>query len=136
MALPANSIGSFQFVALIGEPETVKDQIELHSRPGVDGLQAQMLGTRGTPFTIRSHVDTADRQAAREQYLAYVDLIGSDPVDVIWWDVSLGSEATLFLVLDVRQVAAKDIAGSAGGLTNGGAGLLICDWDLVAMKVS
>lgn len=133
MAL-TNKIGTFEFFDLAGTPETLKQQIGLFTRAGVDGVTLVDDGQRGAPFTLRSRVDMESLAAGRAEYVAYCDSIGSDPVDVTWRGVALSAEETKFVVLDVRLVDLRGLAVSSGGL-RAGLAWLECDWVLIAVKV-
>lgn len=128
-----NRIDTFEFLSLVGNPEPLKRQVELLARAGVDGVTAVRTGARGVRFTLQSRVDAADRAAARSLFLSYRNLIGQDPVELVWYDLPAIAEEFRVLVLDVRPVAAKSLLSASGGLNPPGLGFVVCDWDLVAV---
>ena len=99
-----NSIGNtpdeFYFEDLQGAIALRKMELEIWTRPGVDGAGARKTGYRGRPFQLRSVHYVADWLATQEALIAYQQLIGEDPVEVIQHDNSFGT----FLVLDVEQL--------------------------------
>lgn len=136
MAVPVNRIGTFTFLTLRGNPEPLKRQLELASRAGVDGITATRTGKRGVPFTLQSGVDTATRAAARTLFTQYVQSIGTDPVQLTWYDLGMVGESFKVLVRDVRPVDVARIINSSGGIsgTTPALGYLVCDWDLIAVS--
>ena len=129
-----NSIGDFQFLALHGDPEPLKEQTTLLSRPGVDGVAVWKTGVRGVRFTLRSVVDAESFAAARQLFADYRDSIGQDPVDLVWSDLSLAGEGFQVIVLDVRPAGIRAILGGVGGLNPPSTGWVEADWDLVAVE--
>lgn len=128
-----NKIGDFEFLSLVGNPEALKRKVEMHSRAGVDGVTLTRCGKFGTKITLQSRVDAANRDAARALYRQYLNLIGADPVTLLWWQIQSSAESWKAAVLDVRQVAARRLVVASGGLNSPGLGFLICDWDIVAI---
>lgn len=136
-----NEIGPFNFISLAGNPEAVREEVELVRRAGVDGVGIWRIGQRGRPFTLRSFVDAPTIGEARLLFshrdAGYVSLIGTDPVSLLWTDIRLDPvEGVLVAVLDVRQVECFRIAPTAtGGLNASPQAFLICDWDLVLIRI-
>ena len=131
--MAVNSIGDFEFLLLEGNPEPLKQQLEVLSRAGVDGVQVTRTGTRGAKFTVQSRTDAADRTAARALFASYCELIGKDPVPMTWWQIAMGGESFQVAVLDVRPVKIARVLTASGGLNNGSLGWCVCDWDLIAI---
>jgi hypothetical protein len=134
MALVENSIHTFQFIDLAGQPDPLKPQIQVVTRAGVDGVTLVNDGTRGTPFVLRSKVDQTSLATARQTFLSYRDLIGGAAVEAVWQDVDLFAEGTLFEVLDVRQVVLRKLAIGVGGFNPPSEAWLECDWTLIAVE--
>jgi hypothetical protein len=129
------SIGDHQFLRLAGNPEAIKERLVLLARPGVPGVAIWKSGQRGEPFTLRSIVDQANGPAAWSTYLAYCQLIGKDPVDLVWSGMLLTTETTKIAVLDVRQVRLIGLLGAIGGLNAPSHALLECEWNLVPVEL-
>ena len=128
-----NSIGQFEFLALHGNVEPLKEQTVVLSRPGVTGVAVWKTGTRGVRFTLRSVVDAESFEAARQLFADYKGSIGQDPVELVWSDLSLAGEGFQVIVLDVRPANIRGILGGVGGLNSPSLGWCECDWDLVAV---
>jgi hypothetical protein len=127
-----NQIGDFAFLTLRGQPETVRQQLELIVRPGVAGVGLWKRGMIPTPFHLRSAVDAPDKEAARSFYKLYCRLIGANPVSLVWSDLDLTSgEGYGFSVLKVIPVLITALANSSGGLNPPSLGWIECDWELV-----
>ena len=112
-----NQIGSYQFIDLAGNPQDVRRAIGLLARPGVPGVTLVDDAERGTPFVLRSKVDCLDFADCRARYRQYLALIGADPVNLVWQDLSYADDSLLVAVLDVQLAVMKPLAfGSSGGL--------------------
>ena len=135
MALDTNSIGSFSFIALLGDLVPPREQLEVSARPAVEGVTVTRTGKRGMPFRLRSQVDQASYAAARATYRQYVDLIRDDPQVLIQGGVVSTSEFYKVQVLDVRAVRIGPIKSASGGLFAPSLGWLECDWDLIAILI-
>jgi len=128
-----NSIGSEQFVEIVGAPDLAKMRLELVERPGVDGTGIWETGIRGKPFTLTTRVDAEDLRAAIEAFGRYCAMPESGPVDVVLQDVSYLTYGINFQVLDVRPREICELASSSGGLNPPSLGWVECEWDLVAV---
>lgn len=128
--MPAtSSLGPFNFLKLEGNPVGLKPQLEIVSRPGIDGVEVWDAGTRGTPFQMRSYVDESTHALAQVLMATYRDYIKQTlRLD---WEGEFFANCT---VLDVRQVAARKLGGSSGGISPGASALLVADWVLVAVS--
>jgi len=132
-----NRIGTHEFIELEGNPETVKRQVMALVRAGVDGTTLVDEGRRGPPFTLRSKVDMPDLLEARAAYASYCELIGDDPVELVWQDLDLASESLLVAVLNVTQEVCVPLAfASSGGLNPPSLGWLECTWTLIAIETT
>ena len=133
MALDTNYIGDFSFIALLGNREPPRQQLEIEARPSVDGLTIIRTGSRGTPFRLRSQVDAVSYNAAWTTFRQYLNLTNSDPVVLTQGGIVSTSEGFKVQVLDVRPVRIGPIKTSSGGLNAPSLGWVECDWDLVAV---
>jgi hypothetical protein len=128
-----NHIGIFDFRALYGSPEAVKQQIDVLSRPGVAGVALWKQAARGVKFTLKSVAGFATRAEGRSFYVRYCELIGADPQNLTWADLDLlGGESIRVAVVDVRFdrcVAVLNDTAAAGAL-------LECEWDLIAIAIA
>jgi hypothetical protein len=120
----ASSIGSFDFRALHGQPEEIKEQVEVLARAGVPGVAIVKTGQRGRQFTVRSVTGVADTIEGRNFYYDYTLLIGQDPQPIVWGGMTLGYRVA---VIDVRQTALRTVLCD----THGAGAILECEWDLI-----
>ncbi len=127
-------IGQFEFLDLVGNPEQVKRQIVALARAGVDGHTLIDEGSRGTPFPLISRVDQQHLEHGRATYRSYCELIGSEPVELVWQDLDMTLESFQVAVLNVVQRNLHALAwGSAGGLHPPSLAWLECEWTLLAV---
>lgn len=133
MALGTNQIGDFIFIALLGQREPPRQQLEIEARPSVDGLTIIRTGSRGVPFRLRSQVDQGTYNGAWTTFRSYLALINADPVAMVQGGINSTAEGFKVQVLDVRPVKIGPIKSSSGGLNAPSAAWLECDWDLVAI---
>ena len=129
-----NSIGTFQFIWLKGQPLPPAEQIARPMvRAGVDGIGLKRTGVRGRPFVMQSMVDTVSLVGAGVLWQAYRGLIGADPVGLIHNGLQYAGEGWDVAVLDVRQLVARSVVTPTGGGKNPPSlGKLVCEWDLIA----
>ena len=135
MSIPTNSIGDFQFIALDGQPELIRQEIELVFRRGVNGAAFWRTGERGRPFRLRSRVDAQSKADAQALYATYKQLVGADPVTLVWsgLDYEL-RDGVQVVVVDVTQADCRSLAATGGtGLNPPSLGWLECDWELMAV---
>lgn len=125
-----------QFQDLLGITTWERMQVELLTRPGVDGVGVRELGSRGTPFEIVTLEYRTSLSAARTAAEAYQDYIGSGApygVRVTQADVDQG----VFGVLDVRLAAQPHaIATAVGSLIANPGAVLLMRWTLVNQELS
>jgi hypothetical protein len=125
-----NSIGEFEFLALLGEVEAVRQVIELDERPGTNGTTVTWTGRKGKPFQLISQVDAVDYAHARTLYNLYLTLTDSNPVPI----VQGGVPSEIVQVLDVQPLRIGALAGSAGQRIHPPSkGWCECLWTLVAV---
>lgn len=135
MPLLENKIGPFQFLGIRGPLAPLKEILSLDERPGVNGTEITREGEKGRPFTVRTWVDQASYQDARNTFLLYLFQIGRDPVQMIRGGENSFAEGYRVIVLDVREVFIGTIVPGPGGLNAPSAGYLECDWDLLAVPL-
>ena len=58
------SIGGVTVIRLVRDPDPPGEQTQLLQRPGVDGMGARKLGTRGRAYRITTLVDATDANRA------------------------------------------------------------------------
>lgn len=123
-------------MAITGNPEPLKQTLDVHTRSGVDGTTFGRSGTRGPKFTVQTKVDQDDLPTARDQYDQYVSLIGSVQ-NMTWRDRDMSAEGFSVVVVDVRCVDCRNVLNSVGGLNGSSSdpslAILIADWDLIAV---
>lgn len=136
MALPRNEIGPHRFFHMTGHARVIGDDVELITRPGIDGVQAILTGQRGKPFTLTTYTDAADVAAAHELFLDYSGQRGLTLLPLVIRDIdhSAAPESTRVLVLDVRKVQCRRVPAIVGGLNPDSQALLICEWQLILIK--
>ena len=107
------SVGA-RFDDLSGEVITRAEQIEILSRPGVDGSGARRLGKRGEPFELTSVVYGPNWAWAKAGQLYYKAMVGQDPFYVIKQSVNWGTYILLGVNI-VRTEAVVSVCGNAIG---------------------
>ena len=128
-------IGNFAFIALDGQPDIPKPSVEVVARPGVNGLGFFQTGTRGEPFVLRSFTDASDFQFARFLASSYTQLIGTIQ-PMIWSGLNMAADNIFVMILNVRPIEVRAVAGGMGvTVTNPGA-ICICEWLMVAVDAS
>lgn len=135
---PLNSIGDFAFLRLEGEPlGTLRQEIELFKRAGVNGTGAVRQGFKAEPFTLRSMVDAPDQASGWQMFFAYHALVGGDPVELVWRNMPVTqSTGAMLLVLDCRVIDIATLAAATAGLNPPSLGWLEAEWDIVMIPRS
>ena len=129
---PVNKIGPYAFITLRGQPDALKQRLEIVMRRGVNGVGLFRTGIRGEPFSLESAVDAASKAAARTYFRNYKQLIGADPVDLIWSDLELETGGGFQVaVLDVVPLDIRTLASSSGGLNPPSLGWIEARWKLI-----
>ena len=140
MAIAQHKIGDQQFTFLSGPPENVRMDLEITARPGAPGVGIYRTGIRGRPITVRSDVDLEDKPAALERWDEYLQMIGQDPVDMIWHDLSAGTNRSIkVVVLNVQLVEITSLLSAVGGINvddGDPCTWLSCGWDLIPLASS
>ena len=127
----ASAIGPYEVLTISGMPQTIRQQLEIVQRSGVDGSGIYLTGLRGRPFTLRTTVDGIGRINAFLAFEGYTQLVGAEPVGIVHGGVWIGTINALFAVLDVRLVDIGHLALSVGGTTAGADTLLTAEWDFL-----
>jgi hypothetical protein len=136
MAILDNKIGTFRFVALLGNPMPPAQRVRIDDRPGFDNSEYALEGLKGEPFVVLSQVDADDYEDARALFLEYQELQGQDAVEFQQGGVSSTAQGWKVKVLMVRQERCLALAGGAvGGLTATPGAWLECRWELQAIKI-
>jgi len=132
--MPENSIGDFRFLSLT-LPDNVKQRVIVSTRPGVPGAALWLTGTRGLPFEATSKVDAPSLAGAIGLLRQYEELIGQDPVDMVWNDIPVTDGGTQLAVLGVAPIAGRvfRLASSTGGLHPPGYGWIEARWNLILL---
>jgi hypothetical protein len=130
----AHSIGAYAFLRMEGNPDAISEQLEMITRPGVDGVGIRKVGGRGVPFQVNTWTDTASETVALSLFANYKALKGLGAQQFIYRSQTFAPDVA---VLDVVQESLDSFDGLVGGLNvaTGGAGvMLICMWTLVLLN--
>lgn len=136
MAALTNQIGTHEFIALVGNPDLLREQLEPVIRRGVDGVAVWKIGRRGTPLRLRSQVDCDDLEAGLDTFEEYSAYVGDDAQVLKWNSLDLESYDVQVVVLDVRIVRLAKLALGVGGLSTNQGAWLECDWDLLPIQAT
>jgi hypothetical protein len=131
MTLTDNSIGDFDFLALIGNPVPPVERVSIDQRPAIDGTTITRDGNRGAPFSMMSRADALNYGAAIQRFQEYVQSCGGKPVTLIQGGVSSDARGFKVVVLSVQRLRAASLSRSIGGAYGGA--ILECRWDLIAI---
>src|SRR5262245_11578976 len=104
MALTENKIGIHQFIALRGEPIPPRQAAVIDDRPGVDGSEKILVGTKGEPFSMISQVDAETYLAGKLAFEEYKLLIDGDAVALVQGGVISDGLGYRVLVLNVTPL--------------------------------
>ncbi len=122
MSILIDSIGSEDFIRLVGAPQIAGLETEEITRPGMDGRAFRVLAYRGSPFELQGVVDTNAPDVSISNYLALKGTIVNLLVSGIEYDD--------FLVQDVVPQMPEFRASPNGGLV-AGSWILRSNWKLV-----
>lgn len=128
--MPQFSIGTFNFVNMSVFPLGHKQQVEMESRPGVDGLYFWLTGERGQQFTVETFVDVANVFAAGTIFTQYEKLIGK-VVPVVWSDNYMPKQYVVIDVVPIPEGIRQIILG-VGGVSGISYGICTAAWTLAA----
>jgi len=128
-----NKLDVFAFLTLRGEVVFPRQMIELDQRNGVDGTEATLLGTKGSPFQLMSQVDQASFSYASFEAKQYHDLIEDGAVDLIKDGIDYSIYGLKFQVLNVTIVKCQRITTAVGGINPPSLAWLEAVWELIAI---
>ncbi|MGE0605556.1 MAG: hypothetical protein AB7O62_00415 [Pirellulales bacterium] len=131
-----NKIDTYEFLSLGGPPDLVKQMILPIDRPGVDGTEFWLTGSRSRPSPWISQVDCNDLEHAWDQVKLYTAMIDGTPRNVTLCDVDLAAKLGLqFMVLDVQPIPPTPhrLLSCTGGLSTQKGAFLVCQWILQAI---
>jgi len=126
------TIGTSTFLSLSGILDSAGEQVELFSRPGVDGVGAALVGSRAEPVDCISQRDVDDAAAVLTTIAEYKAYLGTVQTVID----ERGATITNVLVLRVTPIRAQAIKSAVGKLSTTAGFLLICRWTLLAADVA
>jgi len=142
MAIGDNDqIDGEKFHFLHGNVVPPKTRVSIEDRPGVDGMDFFEEGRdKGTPFVLRSGVDTATMLDGEKLLMTYLGKIAGSDVVLKKAGVDFSTdllEADRFKVqiLDVRKISLHAITSAINGINAPSAAYLECEWTLVSVPV-
>ena len=125
-----NRIGEFLFLTLKGEIQTKREHVRTLTRAGVEGIAFALDGIWGEPFDLESQLDHLSVVKADEAHQEYLELLGKDPVDLVYTSTTFGTVK----VVDIQQGGLETVGCMVGGfnIPLGGAGYIARTiWTLV-----
>lgn len=130
MALPKYKIAEYEFLTLVGPPNTAHPRSEVITRPGLPGGEIWRTRRQPVPFTMVSVVDTRDTEHSHQLYRDYQRLAKRETLlQVTYRDVLSSAFLTSYYVLDVNVLEMREIANLCGKAINPPSlGLLTCEW--------
>lgn len=130
--------GEFRFDDIQGpfQPKQIQPQILV--RPGLDFERIRLTGSRGLPFPIRTCLNLADRDEAKQALSDYITLVDGNAYEVFQYDESWG----FYYVLQVVEHSLSPVITAAGTLSQlGGLGSPVlptvyqcCIWTLLSTQ--
>lgn len=124
-----NKIGDFSFIHLSGAITGPVQQVVREVRPGVKGVTLWRTGKRAEPIVRASVVDTADCDAAEDLLHQYEELVGQNPVPVLWEGKLLARKVVVMDVQPLEEGIHQTLLGIGGTLGTSN-GLCRCLWFL------
>ena len=82
--MDTNSIGTFQFLNLRGQPERPGAMAQEYRRPNIEGVDVKVMAKQGRRFQLTSAVSTQNITSGEALYEQYLGLIDANPVKLIW----------------------------------------------------
>lgn len=128
MPIHVNTIDAFEFEDIRGRLQPKAEQLEVIVRPGHAGETTRRTGVRAVPSQILTLHYVLDWEAARDALVAYTDLIGLEPVEVIQHSLSYG----YFKILNVAEAEARAVVNVTGQLIPGAEVLHVVQWTLLS----
>ena len=136
MALSENKIGTIPFIALRGATKPPGPKAVVDDRPGVDGSEKVLVGTKGEPFALVSEVDAESYAAAKAAIKDYQQLIDGDALTLVQGGVSSEGLGYRVLVIDVQEIDCMTIRTPVGNkLNQPSLGFVRAQWTLVGVPV-
>ncbi len=137
MSYLTNKIDVYEFISLQGQMIPPAQTKIILDRPGVNGSEFVLTGTKGRPFSLISQVDDSTRENAIYTFQGYQRLVDGDAIEVIQGGVSSDSLGYRCAVLNVEPIAIMAIAGGVGNVFSDPPhqGFIIARWDLIAVPV-
>lgn len=124
------SIGTFEFINLTRAISGPVQQLVREVRPAVKGVTLWKTGKRAEPFSLMSVVDTADCDAAEDLLHQYEELVGANPVPVVWAGKNLAPRLVVVMdVVPLEEGICATLLG-IGGTRGTSNGLCRCAWTL------
>ena len=77
MPIHLNSVGSYEFLDLVGTIGGRQERVELFERPGVEGHGARLNKVAGVPFTLVGTRYVEDFDSAAAEYTELLDMVGT-----------------------------------------------------------
>jgi hypothetical protein len=131
-----NRIGPFTVVSLSRPPAFVQQELMTRSRPGVDGVSLQRLGTRGKPFQVTSVVDAPTLYGAMSIAQQYASIIGVAAVEVVWASDPFSARGHWFYPMAVDTTRLNRLVLGHGGLNGTSYARLEAIWTLQPVATS
>lgn len=125
--MPTNSIDSINFVDISPMPELIGQNTLVESRPGVDGHNLWLTGSRGQGQTVTTFADMTNIAAGVAAMTAYKALVGSR-VAIVWADQALPKK---YDILNVQLIELKATVGGVGGLNGTSSAVLVASWTIM-----
>ena len=120
------SIGGNEVLRISGEFQTLAEEVEVITRPNVDGAAYRTMGQRSTPFRMTSVVDVDDAADAETLADTYKALKGT----LVTIVDDHGQTHNYVAVLDVDIVRKKKLIVGVGGLSASMGYLVEAAWTL------
>ena len=128
----ADSIGSETFITLEGSPpDDPSVQLQVITRPGVDGVSFRKLGTQPKPFVLKSYEDFSTQENARDAFKEYKALKGDSTVELVWHSVSEDYKVKVLEVMQESITAANKLLGGVNVADGSDGFVLIATWTLI-----
>lgn len=127
MAYLTNSIGAYQFASIRGAIFKPQEQLEILTRPGVNGNGLRRLGRRGKPFELVTVAFYADLTAAKTALEDYQTLPGSVALTLTRSGVDHGD----YNVLEVQEVDTFAVTTPCGNADPTATACMILKWTLL-----
>ena len=113
-------IGTESFIRITQDTESIQTEVRDITRPNVDGVAQQRLGTRGKQFSLSAIRDFADEAAFRATLEALEAMIGT----IVSWTNNEGTAFPGLSIVGVRIQRKRRCLSSVGGLLGSGATLI------------